>query len=43
MKPEKRAENCQECEACLEKCPQRIEIIKQLKEVHETLGSPVRR
>jgi len=31
------AQYCQECGACLPKCPQKINIIKQLKETHETL------
>jgi len=41
MKPEKRAENCQECGVCMDKCPQNIDIIKQLKEVHSALGVEV--
>jgi len=32
------AENCTECGACEEKCPQKIPIRKQLKEAHERLA-----
>jgi len=31
------ASQCTECENCEEKCPQRLEIIKNLKDVHELL------
>ena len=31
---------CQECGSCLEKCPQKIPIIEQLKEAHRTLAEP---
>jgi len=31
------AEACEECGECLEKCPQNIEIIEQLKKAHEVL------
>ena len=31
------AEACVECGECLEKCPQNIEIIDQLKKAHEIL------
>jgi len=34
----KKAEECVECEECIEKCPQNIDIPRQLKEVAETLG-----
>lgn len=37
---EKRASACVECGECLDKCPQSIEIIDRLKEVHEALGQP---
>ncbi len=33
-----KAESCQECEECEPKCPQKISIIKQLKEVARVLG-----
>ena len=36
--PGKDAIGCIECEECLEKCPQNIPIIDQLKEAHEILG-----
>lgn len=35
--PGKDATECIECEECLEKCPQNIPIISQLKEAHEIL------
>jgi predicted aldo/keto reductase-like oxidoreductase len=35
LKEESRAEMCQECGICETKCPQGIEIINQLKAVHE--------
>lgn len=35
----KDATACIECEECLEKCPQNIPIIDQLKEAHKILGS----
>jgi predicted aldo/keto reductase-like oxidoreductase len=36
--PVQRASGCFECRICLEKCPQKIDIIKELKEVHQLLG-----
>ncbi|MHA2344587.1 MAG: 4Fe-4S dicluster domain-containing protein [Candidatus Hodarchaeales archaeon] len=36
--PGKDATACIECEECLEKCPQNIPIIDQLKEAHILLG-----
>lgn len=33
------AGTCKECGACLPKCPQKIDIIQQLKETHKSLGS----
>ncbi|MFX0124829.1 MAG: aldo/keto reductase [Candidatus Hodarchaeota archaeon] len=35
----KNATACTECEECLEKCPQNIPIIDQLKEAHHILGN----
>jgi predicted aldo/keto reductase-like oxidoreductase len=37
--PGKDATACTECEECLEKCPQNIPIIEQLKEAHQILGT----
>ncbi len=37
--PGKDATACVECEECLEKCPQKIPIIEQLKEAHQILGN----
>ena len=37
--PGKDATDCVECGECLEKCPQNIPIIDQLKEAHKILGS----
>ncbi len=40
---EQRADNCQECGECLEKCPQHINIPEELKKAHDVLvkGEPV--
>ncbi|MHA2003702.1 MAG: aldo/keto reductase [Candidatus Thorarchaeota archaeon] len=37
--PGANASACEECGECLEKCPQSIEIIDQLKRAHESLSS----
>ncbi len=37
IKPEERADNCIECGECEEACPQQIEIIDWLAQVHEKL------
>ena len=37
LKEDQRADNCQECEECLEKCPQQIAIPDWLKKAHEKL------
>lgn len=37
--PGKNAEVCEQCEECLEKCPQNIPIVEQLKEAHQILSS----
>jgi len=34
----KNSESCIECGACEDKCPQHLEIVKQLKETHKTLA-----
>jgi hypothetical protein len=38
LTPEQRASGCFECLICVEKCPQKINIPKELKTVHQTLG-----
>ncbi|MBN1569663.1 MAG: aldo/keto reductase [Acidobacteria bacterium] len=38
LTPEERASACTECGECVEKCPQKIDIPKELKEVHKLLG-----
>lgn len=35
FKPEQKADKCQDCNECIEKCPQKLEIPKLLKEAHE--------
>ncbi len=37
--PGKNAAACEECGECLEKCPQKIPIIEQLKKAHRVLGN----
>jgi hypothetical protein len=37
MKPESRADKCEDCGECLEKCPQHIAIPDWLKKAHEAL------
>ena len=39
MKPEERADQCKECGACEEKCPQKLPIREHLKRVAEEIGS----
>ncbi len=34
----KQADACVECDECEERCPQKIEIMEKLKEIHEILG-----
>lgn len=38
MPPEQRASGCIECMECMEKCPQTIDIINELKTVHALFG-----
>jgi predicted aldo/keto reductase-like oxidoreductase len=38
---DQRADQCTECEECLEKCPQKIQIPEWLKKAHEALYSSV--
>jgi predicted aldo/keto reductase-like oxidoreductase len=40
LKEEQRAEQCIECETCVETCPQNIQIPEWLKKAHELLGPP---
>jgi len=40
MTPEQMASHCTECGECEERCPQHIEIIDELKIVHQTLFRP---
>jgi predicted aldo/keto reductase-like oxidoreductase len=40
MKPENRADKCQDCGTCVEKCPQQIDIPGWLKKAHEKMGAP---
>lgn len=39
LKPEQRADHCGECGECEPKCPQKIPIRRQLKQVHDALGA----
>jgi predicted aldo/keto reductase-like oxidoreductase len=39
MKPENKADQCTECAACVEKCPQKIDIPDWLKKAHQKLSS----
>ena len=41
MEEKERADQCVECEECLEKCPQQIEIPQWLAKAHELLGGEV--
>ena len=38
LNPEQRGSGCSECLECVEKCPQKIDIPKELKNVHQKLG-----
>jgi predicted aldo/keto reductase-like oxidoreductase len=38
LTPEQRASGCFDCLTCLDKCPQKINIPEELKEVHKHLG-----
>jgi hypothetical protein len=38
LTPDERASSCIDCEECLEKCPQKLNIPEQLKEVHKYFG-----
>jgi predicted aldo/keto reductase-like oxidoreductase len=40
MPEAERAPSCIECGDCMDKCPQQIDIIRELKEVHGLLGAP---
>jgi predicted aldo/keto reductase-like oxidoreductase len=37
FQPDQRADSCQECGECLEKCPQHIDIPEWLKKIHAEL------
>jgi uncharacterized protein len=39
LEPQQRASGCIECLDCIEKCPQKINIPEELKQVHRTLGA----
>jgi hypothetical protein len=39
MAPQERASACVDCMDCVEKCPQKINIPQELKEVHKLLGA----
>lgn len=40
MKPEQRADRCSACGACEAVCPQKIEIVRWLKDVHAAFAQP---
>ena len=39
LKAEERADQCIECEECIEACPQKIPIPDWLKKAHDLLGA----